>query len=196
MFFECQWLILFQAENICFLPPVALTQSTLKSVGIVLLTSKPFRSSPVPSVVYNFIVKYHRTGNICFKLFFLSFATLKKKPTQSEIKMLCKIHCWMSGTKQAAGSAPQMARRLRYKYCLAFCFKTKVTSPRKHSSPPARSSDRGAGDQSCCILALCHRLSSSRSADQHLSKYNAEPERGPLKPQLESEKNTCFKHLS
>lgn len=78
MFFECQWLILFQAENICFLPPVALTQSMLKSVEIVLLTSKTFRSSPVPSVVYNFIVKYHRTGNICFTLFFLSFATLKK----------------------------------------------------------------------------------------------------------------------
>lgn len=87
MFFECQWLILFQAENICFLPPVALTQSTLKSVGIVLLTSKPFRSSPVPSVVYNFIVKYHRTGNICFKLFFLSFATLKKK--KPSLKLRC-----------------------------------------------------------------------------------------------------------
>lgn len=54
---------------------MAWTQSTLKSVEIVPLTSKTFRSSPVPSVVYNFIVKYHRTGNICFKLFFLLFAT-------------------------------------------------------------------------------------------------------------------------
>lgn len=54
---------------------MAWTQSTLKSVEILLLTSKTFRSSPVPSVVCSFIVKYHRTGNICFKLFFLLFAT-------------------------------------------------------------------------------------------------------------------------
>lgn len=56
---------------------MALTQSTLKSVGIVLLTSKIFKSGLVPSVVYNFTVKYHRIGNVGFKLFFLSFATLK-----------------------------------------------------------------------------------------------------------------------
>lgn len=54
---------------------MAWTQSTLKSVEIVLLTSKTFRPSPVPFVVYSFIVKYHRTGNISFKLFFLLFAT-------------------------------------------------------------------------------------------------------------------------
>lgn len=53
-------------------------QSALKSLRTVLPTSKTFRSGPVPSVVYSFIAKYHRTGNICFKLFFLSFATLKE----------------------------------------------------------------------------------------------------------------------
>lgn len=78
LFLDFQRLILFQAENICFPPPVALAQSSLKSVWIALLTSKTFRSSPIPSVVYYFIVKYHRTGNICFKLFFLSFVTLGK----------------------------------------------------------------------------------------------------------------------
>lgn len=62
---------------------MAWTQSTLKSVEIVLLTSKTFRSSLVPSVVYNFIVKYHRTGNICFKLFFLLLATHWKTSLKS-----------------------------------------------------------------------------------------------------------------
>lgn len=81
MFFECQWLILSQAESICFLPPVG--QGALKSVGIFLLTSKSSRAGPVLSVVYSFIAKYHRTGNICFKLFFLSFATFKKKSLKS-----------------------------------------------------------------------------------------------------------------
>lgn len=114
-----QWLILFEAENIFFLPPCTCTQSTLKSVEIVLLTSKTFRSSPVPSVVYNFIVKYHRTGNICFKLFFLWIVTHFKSSLKARLHARSMPSEWYL---VGSWESPCTAWRLRYKYFPIFCF--------------------------------------------------------------------------
>lgn len=113
---------------------MAWTQSTLKSVEIVLLTSKTFRSSPVPSVVYNFIVKYHRTGNICFKLFFLLFATYWKTSLEAR---RCAKNTAQWGVPCRQLRAPEQLRGSGTSTFSLFVSETKATSSRKHSSLPA-----------------------------------------------------------
>lgn len=195
MFFECQWLILFWAENSCFLFPVALTQSTLKSVGIVLLTSKTSRSSPVPSVVYNFIVKYRRTGNICFKLLFLSFATLNKPAwNQDAVQHASPNERYQIGSRQTPvnSSGAQVQVLSPFFVSRQRLLLPGNTAPSLHAAClwPVNWGSELLHPHSSSPLLL------SRSSDQHLPKSNTEPKCWPLKPQLESEKNIYINTLS
>lgn len=170
LFFKHQRLMLFRAGSICSLPPLAKVHWNQWERFCRL--QRPLDQAQ--SLLWFTVSLLNTTEQEIFVLSYFSFRLphWKKTARNQDALQDTLLSKWSQISSRQTLWTTQKSRHKYFLLFQAFCFKTKVTSPRKPSCLPACQQVMGE----LGIRVVASSLFVCRSSDKLLSKPNAAPE--------------------